>query len=63
MKVVILGPSRKITFKYQRTAILKPPQEKKKSRTLLTHVVIKSTILGVREYWFIPSSAFIIRQI
>lgn len=29
MKVVILGPSRKITFKYQRTAILKPPQEKK----------------------------------
>lgn len=29
MKVVILGPSRKITFKYQRTATLKPPQEKK----------------------------------
>lgn len=62
MKVVILGPSRKITFKYQRTATLKPPQEKK-SRKLLTHVVIKITILGVREYWFIPSSAFIIRQI
>lgn len=62
MKVVILGPFRKIAFKYQKTAILKPPQ-KKKSRRLFTHVVIKSTILEVRECWFIPSSAFIIRQI
>lgn len=62
-KVIILGPSRKITIKYQRNRHVKTTSEKKKSRRLLTHVVIKSTILRVREFWFIPSPIFIIRQI